>query len=235
MPVLLTTLLGSIIVLFISLQLNELNNLLTPDSTQYSGRRMAEVQAYQNPFDTLAQVLGDSTTSPAPIQKSTTGANTRFNSQKFLEDAKKILGCDSSVSCRALCEKPENRQKCAEFSKQEGLGSLTGGASTADCTNPANAERCRVMGAMCGNFCQMNPSLCKAGPINPSTRPFPAEQPQPRFSSTLERLRSATGCQTSEECSTYCHNNPTVCQKLFTSFAEGAGTTVPQSTPNSQQ
>jgi hypothetical protein len=41
--------------------------------------------------------------------------------REIIQKAKEILGCDSEVSCRTVCEQEANRDKCSQFAKTAGL------------------------------------------------------------------------------------------------------------------
>lgn len=107
--------------------------------------------------------------------------------QEILAKAKSILGCDSPSACKALCEKPENHQKCGEFAKQAGLQGGEefrgpGGCSTPEtcetyCSEPGHRQECAQFGP---------------GPEEPEGPP----------------------CFSEEECQDYCQNHPDDCKEF---------------------
>lgn len=115
----------------------------------------------------------------------TTGSNLaqpsttpKVSDEKFLQDAKQYLGCDTRVSCEAFCSQDTNKQKCAEFITKERGGTKESGTSQSgrptisgmpsqgmgvvplDCTKTENKEKCTAMGASCSMFCMRNPDKC---------------------------------------------------------------------------
>jgi hypothetical protein len=104
-------------------------------------------------------------------------SGTTQNVSALLEKAKSILGCTDTATCKALCEKDENKQKCQEIAKSVGMGGDQKNESTQgfgqnqqggqgqgpgdlDCTKSENATKCKQVGASCSLFCQKNPSQC---------------------------------------------------------------------------
>jgi hypothetical protein len=119
--------------------------------------------------------------------------------QEILSKAKTILGCDSPSSCKALCEKPENRQKCSQFAKEAGLeGGIhmqgPGGCTSEEtcrayCSEPAHKEECLKFGPgpegaegmegppcttddECRIYCKEHPEDCPEGGPGPSEEEY---------------------------------------------------------------
>lgn len=121
--------------------------------------------------------------------------------QEILAKAKSVLGCDSPQSCKALCEKPENHQKCSDFAHQVGLqggeefrgpgGCNTPETCRAYCSEPGHREECSKFGPgpdgkegppcsseeECRVYCQDHPDECRQfGYEPPEERPRGADE-----------------------------------------------------------
>lgn len=107
---------------------------------------------------------------------------------QILQKAKSILGCNSESSCREVCSKEENREKCSQFARQTGLRggehrSGPGGCTTEEtcrafCSDPANYQVCSGYAssqggnfsgpggcnseATCRAYCEKNPESCRS-------------------------------------------------------------------------
>jgi len=141
--------------------------------------------------------------------------------EKFLEDAKKILGCDDNNSCSVFCSKSENRQKCIDFAREEGivknpqiasgiiptlfditqteLGCDSATSCRAVCSQTQNLEKCREF-AIRHNLYQQT---------NISTFPKPSGTTT-NNQTTLNKPVNIT-CSTSAQCMEYCNEHPGVC------------------------
>ncbi len=117
--------------------------------------------------------------------------------QKFIEDMKRVLGCDYQTTCKDFCTKTENRQKCMEFFQSEVPNSpiqFNRGPMppiNMNCQNNSNQTACRSLGMMCSNFCRMNPNQC-VSTSRPGPTPRPFGRPE-REQGTLSRPSTATG------------------------------------------
>jgi len=105
----------------------------------------------------------------------------------LIQKAKTTLGCSSESECRQVCSKEENRAKCSEFARENGLKggehkSGPGGCTSQDsckafCSDPANYQICQGYASSqggnfqgpggcnsedsCRQYCQSNPDSCK--------------------------------------------------------------------------
>ena len=106
----------------------------------------------------------------------------------ILQKAKSILGCNSEATCRDVCSKEENREKCSNFARQTGLRggehrSGPGGCTSEEtcrafCSDPANYQVCSGFAASSGGnfsgpggcnseatcraYCEKNPESCRS-------------------------------------------------------------------------
>lgn len=126
--------------------------------------------------------------------------------QKLIQEAKSVLGCDYATTCREFCTKEGNREKCANFmssfyenNKQliphqnsNQLPSpkptlkptgVTGQSETnVDCSISSNRERCISYGSFCSKFCKQNSSFCNditsnTVPTRYPTKTYPSAYP----------------------------------------------------------
>lgn len=114
-------------------------------------------------------------------------------SQKILQKAQEILGCNSEATCKAVCEQEGNKEKCSEFAKQTGLG---GGIKKVGPGGCNSEESCRA-------YCEKNMDECKkfgGGPSGGQGQPPPEAQ-----------KRGPGGCNSEESCKAYCEKNPKEC------------------------
>ncbi len=116
------------------------------------------------------------------------GHSEDHSSAQILQKAKSILGCSSEASCREVCSKEENKEKCSQFARQTGLRggehrSGPGGCSSEEtcrafCSDPANYQVCSGYAtsqggnfsgpggcnseATCRQYCEKNPQSCRS-------------------------------------------------------------------------
>lgn len=148
-------------------------------------------------------------------------------SSKVLSTAKTELGCDSLITCIALCDQPENQAKCQTFiQKNTPLNSspTPTGAQT-DIINKAKSELgCDSQSsclALCGQ--PQNFHLCrKFAQSYGLTKVDPKVETETRKSDQfrtrlLNEARTVLGCNSQEACTTLCRepNNQTRCHDLY--------------------
>lgn len=107
--------------------------------------------------------------------------------KKILEKAKSILGCDSENTCKSVCEKEENRDKCNTFARESGLRGGEQRVGPGGCTSEAT----------CKAFCSAPESyqVC-SGFISTSGGTF----------------TGPGGCNSEESCRTYCKDHENECR-----------------------
>ncbi len=108
---------------------------------------------------------------------------------EILQKAKSILGCNSESSCREVCSKEENRDKCSEFARQTGLRGGERRSGPGGCTSE---ETCRA-------FCSdpANYRVCSG-----------------YASSQGGNFSGPGGCNSEETCKQYCEKNPESCRSF---------------------
>ena len=81
---------------------------------------------------------------------------------------------------------------------------------------------------MCSNFCHEHTELCRSGGNPPVSR---SPEKESGTAHTLKILQEKTGCQTPQECSTYCREHKDVCQAIMRESAppQSPGTATPTS------
>lgn len=167
--------------------------------------------------------------------------------KKLLEAAKGELGCDSETSCRGICEKEENREKCSSFAekyKLEGprrgpgdanilkkakeiLGCNSEASCKAVCEKQENQEKCSEFAkqtGLGGGMRRVGPGGCNS---EESCRSYCEKNMDecrklgggPRES---ERRAGPSGCNSEESCRAYCEKNPEECRKFGGGPPEGA-------------
>lgn len=118
--------------------------------------------------------------------------------QQLLTKAKDILGCDSPTTCKTICEKEENREKCSEFAKQTGLrggkkmegpgGCNSKETCEAYCSDPNHFDECKKFG------------------------PGPDGQGKP--GGPQGGFKGPGGCDSKETCEKYCQEHEDECRKI---------------------
>ena len=110
----------------------------------------------------------------------------------ILQKAKTILGCDSSTSCKAICEQEANREKCSEFAKQAGLEGGIRHVGPGGCDSESS----------CRSYCEKNPDECKkfAGQNN-------------QKDDREHQNKGPGGCDSETSCRKYCSEHPNECQQ----------------------
>lgn len=159
--------------------------------------------------------------------------------QKLISAASKELGCSSEETCRAVCEKEENIDKCSSFAEKHGLGGGQRGnpgdrrilqkakdilgcnseaSCKAVCENPANQQKCSDFAAQTGlggGVRRVGPGGCTS---EETCQAFCQNNPDecrkfgggPPGSADANR-RGPGGCNSEESCRAYCEKNPNEC------------------------
>jgi hypothetical protein len=143
------------------------------------------------------------------LNKQTQTATNEIRTEKILLDAKTQLGCDGATACKELCSKPENYQKCREFSKQHPTTSLRKQETMQKPINMSITPPCTNSDS-CKQWCQANPEKCpslKSQSFKSSgiPRQFNDQSPESSKSSTLKK------CGIEKECYLYCQSHPGEC------------------------
>ena len=139
--------------------------------------------------------------------------------------AKKELGCRDQNSCRAFCEKTENRTKCEEFAKKRGLGQ----GQKAEMQKERMSSGSGIPSALkeklgcdskeaCEKLCKQNPEKCQRYKND-------LEKKKMQDARLLEKKKLKT-CATERECYQVCREHPEKCpgflnQQKFNSSQSG--------------
>lgn len=111
------------------------------------------------------------------------------NEEKYLGQAKQVLGCDSPTSCMNFCNDEANKQKCSEFAKQTGLRGGEHQVGPGGCTSQ---DSCKALCSDPNNY-----KICSG------------------FSAgTGGQFSGPGGCNSEESCKAYCEQNPQACSSL---------------------
>ncbi|MBI4097885.1 MAG: hypothetical protein HY426_02490, partial [Candidatus Levybacteria bacterium] len=116
---------------------------------------------------------------------------------EILQKAKSILGCNSESSCREICSKEENREKCSQFARQTGLRGGEHRSGPGGCTSE---ETCRAFCSDPNNY-----QICSG-----------------YASSQGGNFSGPGGCNSPDSCRQYCEKNPNSCGD-FRGGREGPG------------
>lgn len=130
---------------------------------------------------------------------------------ELLETAKTELGCNSPDSCREVCEKEENFEKCSAFAKKNNIS----GGHTANTGEQRVLEKAKqILG------CD-SPSTCKSFCENEQNREKCTQFAQEAGMRGGERMVGPGGCTSEETCKTFCSDpaNYQVCS----SFGDAKG------------
>lgn len=163
---------------------------------------------------------------------------------KFWQDAKDELGCDSLDSCLAVCRDPANYDKCDAFAKKKGVvggyieepdkpeflqiaKEVLGCDSAASCANfcddPANTQKCtdfaNQVGLLGGTLHEgpggcTSESTCQSYCLDPNN----FEQCSKYVPPGTTGFRGPGDCDSPQSCRSYCEQNPETCR----SYAPGA-------------
>ncbi len=118
--------------------------------------------------------------------------------QEIVNKAKTVLGCDSQEACKNICEKPENRDKCANFARDAGLDK--------------GNEKSRVGPGGCGTE-EACKNYCTDAAHQEECSKFKTERrgdDKPRINAGE---KGPGGCSSEEECRKYCGEHPDECKK----------------------
>lgn len=126
---------------------------------------------------------------------------------ELLEAARNELGCTSKSSCLALCEQPENHEKCRAFAERHGLEHED---AEPDPEKQRILEKARTeLGCesmeSCRSICEQDKQRCmdfarRHGLHEEGDSPPPAGGPG--------------GCRTQEECDRYCREHEEECNRF---------------------
>ncbi len=117
--------------------------------------------------------------------------------QEILNKAKDVLGCSSYSSCMEFCQKSENKEKCSNFAKQEGL---RGGEQHVGPGGCNSEETCRTFCSVPSNY-----QICSG---------FATSQGG--------NFSGPGGCNSEQSCRTYCEQNPKECGYIETKIIQNS-------------
>lgn len=127
-------------------------------------------------------------------EQSPKGSNTTL-----LESAKSELGCDSETACRAICETPENRDKCSSFAQKHGLGGPQGNHGAGVLEKAKEFLGCDSESS-CRTVCEQEANREKCSRFASQTG----------IGGGIKRVGPG-GCTSEENCRTYCESHPEEC------------------------
>lgn len=161
--------------------------------------------------------------------------------EKIINEAKSELGCDSEESCRAICERQENIEKCSKFAERHGLGGPRGNpgdrkilqkareilgcdseqSCKSICENPDNQEKCSNFAketGLGGGTRRVGPGGCNS---EESCRKFCGENPEEcrKFGGggdekSANNISGPGGCKGPDECKKYCSEHEDECKNF---------------------
>lgn len=157
--------------------------------------------------------------------------------QKFLDSAKKILGCSTPQACSTVCDKPENHDKCNQLAKQIGvpggyvdepdklidkvkgvLGCNDAASCKSFCEKEENRQKCSDVAqkvGLRGGEVRVGPggctseTTCKTFCLDPKSY-----KECSAFGGGPGEFRGPGGCNSPEACMNYCKNNPQSCKSI---------------------
>ena len=117
------------------------------------------------------------------------GHSDEIGKTEVIQKAKSVLGCNSEATCREVCSKEENREKCSNFAKQAGLRGGEHRNGPGGCTSE---ETCKA-------FCQdpNNYKVCAGF-----------------ASSQGGNFSGPGGCNSESTCRQYCEKNSDSCRSF---------------------
>lgn len=122
--------------------------------------------------------------------------------REMMQRAKQTLGCDSFANCQAVCQNPQNAERCARFAEEHAPPEVRQKIQE---FKQRVSEQAREHGLPCDSFeacrayCQSNPGECQEfqGPGGQTTIQIHKEE--------------SFSCNTEEECRRLCEQNPDRC------------------------
>lgn len=162
---------------------------------------------------------------------------TDIRNNDFWEKTRLELGCDSESSCRALCEQPQNFDKCSTFAKEQGLngghtedparaqilekaktvlGCNSYESCTLYCSQDANREKCSQFAqqvGLRGGEKRVGPGGCTSEETCAQfcSDPNNYQVCSGFTSSTGGKFSGPGGCNSEESCRAYCQTRPQEC------------------------
>ncbi|MDO8452690.1 MAG: hypothetical protein Q7S79_02970, partial [bacterium] len=156
---------------------------------------------------------------------------------QIVEQAKGELGCDSETSCKVLCERAENRDKCSSFAKKVGLAKAAVSVKSPEVLEKAKAalgcdslESCKSFCSQeenrekCTNFAKdaglkggtefrgpggcTSEETCKSFCSDPTNFSLCSNYGQ----AVGKKFTGIGGCQNEAECKSVCEKNPEACK-----------------------
>lgn len=121
------------------------------------------------------------------------GNKKRISDTSTLQKANALLGCNSLDSCKALCEKEENKQKCSDFAKQAGL---KGGERPVGPGGCSSIDSCRLYCLDPNHFQSCSQFVTKNATGSGEKN---------------SQFKGPGGCTNEESCRAYCKSNPQAC------------------------
>lgn len=126
--------------------------------------------------------------------------------------AQKELGCSDENSCKQICDKPENQDKCAAFAKKFGLQGKTQGPQGPMMDEKKKQEMMSVAqkelgcdsAESCSAFCSKEENREKCAALGKKFGVGPQ--------SNTEMQKKPKPCSNEAECKAYCEKHPEECQ-----------------------
>lgn len=133
----------------------------------------------------------------------------------LIQAAKQQLGCTSMDECRALCQNPDNKEKCEAFTKNNGLSKPpVSQQNITDLVQKAKTELGCTSQESCRAYCEQNKEKCatftrKNNPENKDQNIGGTNDSSQKTENTSE---FPSNCKDSEECRIrYCKKYPGRC------------------------
>jgi hypothetical protein len=118
--------------------------------------------------------------------------------EQIIQKAKEVLGCESEPSCKEICSKEENRQKCTDFAKQAGLKGGEHKTGPGGCTSE---ETCKAYCSDPNHFKECSEFKGKGG--------------------SRGGFKGPGGCDSEESCRSYCQSHPNECRRFKEDRSQG--------------
>jgi hypothetical protein len=151
---------------------------------------------------------------------------------EVIEAAKTELGCEGKESCMAICNKPENMEKCMQFGQKHGLAKPPKGPPPNVMKNAKKELGCDSE-VSCMNVCNMPENMDKCFQFakkhqlmeEEEVKKFEMsqEQYQEKKQAMIEKAKEELGCSDFESCGNFCSKteNMEKCANLGKKFGMG--------------
>lgn len=125
--------------------------------------------------------------------------------QSMMQAAKNELGCNSELTCEAVCQKEENFNKCRSFAEKNGLADKARGPGPGDRKIIEKAKS--ILGCNSESSCR---AICEQDSNRDKCSEFAK---QTGLEGGIKRVGPG-GCNSEESCRAYCEKNMDECRKF---------------------